>query len=92
MRTLDESEANDWTYLAEGNANLVFRYCGSDSSLDRKVLRVRKHSQATDVKKLLEFQKKLVTILFGDEYCVSSVYLFHLGNCDCHSALLEHFG
>jgi hypothetical protein len=73
MRTLDVADVGDWNYLAEGNANIVFRYCGSDVSLLGKVLRVRKSSQPGDVAKLHEFQKKLVSKFFGEEFCVASV-------------------
>lgn len=32
----------EWVYLAEGNANVVFKYVGSDAYLSGKVLRLRK--------------------------------------------------
>lgn len=43
MMRMDHWDVNDWTYLAEGNANLLFRYVGAPSpALDQMVLRLRK--------------------------------------------------
>jgi hypothetical protein len=39
---IQSSQTEEWTYLAEGGAHLVFAYHGTASSLRNKVLRVRK--------------------------------------------------
>ncbi|KAI9366337.1 inositol-pentakisphosphate 2-kinase [Pilaira anomala] len=69
-------EADNWTYLAEGNLNLVVIYRGSDPDYKGKVLRVVKSSknekeptQDTVIFKK-QFSEKVIRQLLGEDYVV----------------------
>ncbi|KAK4511543.1 uncharacterized protein ATC70_012758 [Mucor velutinosus] len=69
-----ERQANDWSYVGEGNQNLVVRYVGSDRAFIGKVLRViksndkNKHVNRQTLLLQKEFMDKVVRPLLGKEY------------------------
>ncbi|KAL4208957.1 Inositol-pentakisphosphate 2-kinase [Rhizopus azygosporus] len=67
---LDQFVANDWSYVGEGNANIVVRYMGQDVELKRKVLRVKKKQVYTEsaAKFSQQFTDKIIARLLGQEY------------------------
>lgn len=42
MEKQEINNEKDWEYLAEGNANIILRYVGTDPSLKGKLLRLSK--------------------------------------------------
>ncbi|CAO3647303.1 unnamed protein product [Mucor fragilis] len=68
------SQAKDWTYVGEGNQNLVVRYVGSEKAFIGKVLRVvksndkNKHVDEQTLLSQKEFVDRVVRPLLGAEY------------------------
>jgi inositol-pentakisphosphate 2-kinase len=56
-------KAEDWSYVAEGNANIVVQYTGSDPRYISKVLRLSKQTSLRS-----NFTLAVIKRLFGDEY------------------------
>jgi inositol-pentakisphosphate 2-kinase len=65
--------AQEWDYLNEGNANVVLKYTGNDPVLKGKILRLQKTGSECNGRFLIDYQKYLVTRLFGSEFCTASV-------------------
>jgi Inositol-pentakisphosphate 2-kinase len=58
----------DWSYLGEGNANLVVFYSGSNPSFIGKCLRLTKLESALTTQESLKYHQEAVKLLFGKEY------------------------
>ncbi|KAG5439049.1 hypothetical protein PCANB_002382 [Pneumocystis canis] len=57
-------DPNDWTYLSEGNQNVIFKYIGNDSSFINKVLRIKKMHHSISTSENLKFMQKVIMPLF----------------------------
>ncbi|KAI9276893.1 inositol-pentakisphosphate 2-kinase [Phascolomyces articulosus] len=62
-------DPNHWSFLAEGNQNIVLKYIGQDSSYLGHVLRVQK-DKSTDARFHPSFTKEIIGNLLGHEYVV----------------------
>ncbi|RCI04492.1 hypothetical protein CU098_012072 [Rhizopus stolonifer] len=72
MLCLDSWNSNDWSYLGEGNANIVLKYLGTNDRLIGKVLRVRKEEsfQLQNAEFSQQFLKRIVARLLGHDVIV----------------------
>lgn len=71
QKDLESSRTEEWTYLAEGGAHLVFAYHGAAPSLRNKVLRVRKERIESPTGGTLEEGTR--TFERARAYCASNI-------------------
>ncbi|KAI8967025.1 inositol-pentakisphosphate 2-kinase [Mycotypha africana] len=78
LNTLED--AQDWSYVGEGNQNIVVRYIGSNVIFRRKVLRIAKthhnpHDSVDDADVIfqLKFIEDVIKPLIGNEYVIHMV-------------------
>lgn len=54
------SKGDDWKFLAEGNANVIYMYVGQDECLKEMVLRLRKQDQSIDSQGVYRFIEEVI--------------------------------
>ncbi|KAI9256013.1 inositol-pentakisphosphate 2-kinase [Sporodiniella umbellata] len=61
---------NDWSFVGEGNANIVLRYLGNEKEWIGKVLRIKKgvKFQLSDAEYSQQFNQRIITRLLGSEF------------------------
>ncbi|KAI9303313.1 inositol-pentakisphosphate 2-kinase [Cunninghamella echinulata] len=81
MIFLTQRDALDWTYLAEGNANLVLKYIGKDPQLMGRVLRLAKLKTTDNKDKQSsqdfneQFSKHIIGKLVGPHYISDTIQI-----------------
>lgn len=86
MKILKHSE--DWILLAKGNANYVYQYNGSDSSLSDKVLRLRMKNQTITTEQVYKFMTETMCHMLPEVVSVELVQVEFMKE----GALNEGFG
>jgi hypothetical protein len=60
--------SDEWSYVIEGNANIILEYVGEHSDFKDTIMRVEKKHQGTLSYEKWRYRKQIMRSLFQDHY------------------------